>query len=439
MTAEVAIMNKEAVALAADSAATFGDKQGRKIFSSASKVYALSKYHPVGIMIYSSASFMGVPWETVIKLYRTYLNSREFDKLKDYANDFLKFLAKKDGMIPDNERTNFIQGSIHNYFSSIKNSINREISKKLDKNNIDLAEVKKIVDANIKRNFNLWNAVKILPTVSKNQITEFKKKHTSYIRKIKKSIFEKLPISSFGHKLLNEMAVSIFIKIPEKVSYSGMTGIVFAGFGKKEIFPSVQSYSIEGLTNDFLKYKYNRNQSNSIQFDMGASIMPFAQREMVYAFMEGIDPSMEREINNFLVTFFNKFPEIIVDSIGPKKKETKEAIKAKLNKISTETLKMYKNKMLEYRRKNFVNPIIQVTANMTKIELALMAEALVNLTSFKRRVTMEAETVGGPIDVAVISKGDGFVWIKRKKYFDKDLNVRYYSNYFLEEKNAKKK
>ena len=34
-----------------------------------------------------------------------------------------------------------------------------------------------------------------------------------------------------------------------------------------------------------------------------------------------------------------------------------------------------------------------------------MAESLVNLTSFKRRVTMDAETVGGPIDVAVISKG----------------------------------
>jgi len=46
-------------------------------------------------------------------------------------------------------------------------------------------------------------------------------------------------------------------------------------------------------------------------------------------------------------------------------------------------------------------------------ELAAMAESLVNLTSFKRKVSMEAETVGGTIDVAVISKGDGFIWIKR--------------------------
>jgi len=59
-----------------------------------------------------------------------------------------------------------------------------------------------------------------------------------------------------------------------------------------------------------------------------------------------------------------------------------------------------------------------------------MAESLVNLTSFKRRITAETETVGGPIDVAVISKGDGFVWIKRKHYFQKDLNPAFFANYY---------
>jgi hypothetical protein len=39
------------------------------------------------------------------------------------------------------------------------------------------------------------------------------------------------------------------------------------------------------------------------------------------------------------------------------------------------------------------------------------------------------ETVGGPIDVAVISKGDGFVWIKRKHYFERDLNPHFFRNH----------
>src|ERR1022692_518481 len=73
---------------------------------------------------------------------------------------------------------------------------------------------------------------------------------------------------------------------------------------------------------------------------------------------------------------------------------------------------------------------IQRRSMASKDELAAMAESLVNLTSFKRRITAEAETVGGPIDVAVISKGDGFVWIRRKHYFDRNLNPGFFANYY---------
>jgi hypothetical protein len=59
-----------------------------------------------------------------------------------------------------------------------------------------------------------------------------------------------------------------------------------------------------------------------------------------------------------------------------------------------------------------------------------MAESLVNLTSFKLKVTEDAETVGGPIDVAVISKGDGLIWIKRKHYFSPELNQQFFANYY---------
>jgi len=47
----------------------------------------------------------------------------------------------------------------------------------------------------------------------------------------------------------------------------------------------------------------------------------------------------------------------------------------------------------------------------------------------KRKMSQGIETVGGPIDVAVISKGDGFVWIKRKHYFKPELNVPFLENY----------
>ena len=68
----------------------------------------------------------------------------------------------------------------------------------------------------------------------------------------------------------------------------------------------------------------------------------------------------------------------------------------------------------------------------------MMAETLVNLTSFKQKISDELETVGGPIDVAVISKGEGFVWIKRKYYFEKEINPHFIAKYYKEERKSGK-
>jgi hypothetical protein len=67
---------------------------------------------------------------------------------------------------------------------------------------------------------------------------------------------------------------------------------------------------------------------------------------------------------------------------------------------------------------------------LPKDELAAVAESLVNLTKLKLRVSQKLETVGGPIDVAVITKGDGFVWVKRKHYFSPELNPRVMARYY---------
>jgi hypothetical protein len=59
-------------------------------------------------------------------------------------------------------------------------------------------------------------------------------------------------------------------------------------------------------------------------------------------------------------------------------------------------------------------------------ELAELAETLMSIESLKERVTRPTESVSGPIDVAVISKADGFIWIRRKHYFEAELNPRFF-------------
>ena len=67
---------------------------------------------------------------------------------------------------------------------------------------------------------------------------------------------------------------------------------------------------------------------------------------------------------------------------------------------------------------------------VSSVEQVTVARSLVNLNSFKKRMSMSLETVGGAVDVAVISKGDGFIWIDRKHYFDPALNPHFVHNRF---------
>lgn len=52
-----------------------------------------------------------------------------------------------------------------------------------------------------------------------------------------------------------------------------------------------------------------------------------------------------------------------------------------------------------------------------------LAEFMVDLTIKFSRFTPGASTVGGPIEVAAITKHEGFKWIRRKHYFTRDLNT----------------
>mgnify|MGYP002336364667 CR=1 FL=1 len=89
LTAEIGVLNTNGVALAADSAVTVGSS---KVFNTADKLFSLSKNHPIGIMIYGNATFMGVPWETIVKVYRKKLGETTFENLSDYCYDFFNYL-----------------------------------------------------------------------------------------------------------------------------------------------------------------------------------------------------------------------------------------------------------------------------------------------------------------------------------------------------------
>jgi hypothetical protein len=148
---------------------------------------------------------------------------------------------------------------------------------------------------------------------------------------------------------------------------------------------------------------------------------------MVDRFLFGIDRRHERAIMDNIrrnlddlgQNILASLPGIRCESRGRLGQNLRQAVEAVLSDLESQTIQELKDES--------AGETENAVMFMAKSDLANFAEALVNITSVKRIASLETESVGGPIDVAVISRDDGFVWIKRKHYFEPDLNPRFFA------------
>ena len=196
------------------------------------------------------------------------------------------------------------------------------------------------------------------------------------------------------------------------------------------MFPKISSFLVEGIFNGKVRKLFQAGKSNVQNNVFVTTIVPFAQDEMVWTFLTGIDPQVVEFSERYLNEIVLKYPDYIdKDKLGLDVEKHKE-IKQDLRRGGSQLLEDFKKSLAEYQRESNTQPILDMVGVLPKDELAAMAESLVNLTVFKRKVSKSVETVGGPIDVAIISKGDGFIWVKRKHYFKPELNQHFFANYY---------
>ena len=409
MTAEVAVLNKSAVALAADSAMTVGST--RKTYPT-NKLFALTKYRPVGVMVYNNAEFMGIPWETLVKMHREECGSSGKATVKDYAEHFLGYVGNAAICTSAQVRQNFLRIAT-DLFRRLASSQQHLSTEEAPDPNTGIADV-------IASQSRMFTDAGEAPSMANVDVEALVEAHESDVNTLIDRCIPDLEIDSSVRRSLHNVLAQAIKSV--RLS-SGFSGLVFAGFGDDELFPSLLEVVTDGAIGQVVKADTKRELDIARTGTHGA-IVPFAQSEMVGRFMEGVDEDFLRYLEQYLGNLLYKSAREILEAGTPEGQLTEDQI-SELQNIVESNLDDFRQSAQQFRLERFVNPVLGIVRHLPKEELASMAEALVNLTSLKRRVSLEEETVGGPIDVAVISKGDGFIWIKRKHYFDGLMNRDY--------------
>ena len=161
------------------------------------------------------------------------------------------------------------------------------------------------------------------------------------------------------------------------------SGVVIAGLGEDEPFPALLCYRIGTVAAGRLRYA-KADELRVRRHDDEAIVVPFGQSDTIKMIISGVHPTIKSKL---------------IDEVGrllPNAGEIEKAPDAdRIEKLKEDVEKYISDESERYDR-----PLMAAVSALPRQDLAKMAEALVSLTAFLKRMAADQdETVAEPIDV----------------------------------------
>ena len=403
-------MNEMGIALAADSAATAMNK----VFK-ADKVFELSRTQPIGVMIYGLSSIDTIPFELIVNEYRNQIGDRKFATISECANDFLKFIETGGSDSIENNpiiSPAYVDVQVFSTFSFVLGRFIEQLDDWRVEDGVSeesrplyietaLKMLAKESSKNVDREQSKQMVASIRESLKRNESYDTLKNYELWrVRKYQNNI-----LKIYANRLLSGEGIDL------------ETGIVIAGYGSEEFMPSYKEFVIHGLYPNGLSYTLK--SEIGIDTYTRSWIETFAQDDVMKTYIDGVDPYLLIRINDGLLQTIDDMTKLFSEHL-PEETDLDEIYDA-----NKEIVQNFMDGIRRTMRREYRYPVEDAVAFLSKDEMATLAESLIQSTSLRRHVSRDRESVGGPIDVAIISRNEGFVWIKRKHYFNTELNLSY--------------
>ena len=246
-------------------------------------------------------------------------------------------------------------------------------------------------------------------------------------------------------KLLKDLIYNYLISgDDEGFYYRPPTGIVIFGFGKQELRPSVivlrlgswrsgedtstiASHKVIGRRGEIHTDNLPDSATCRTQIDR-SWICTFAQADEMQSIITGIHEDLIGELSHFLTNNLVETLEPIIDVTQGLGKKTAKNLVTEITKSRNEIYYSFYNEINRRRdSRTFGTRHANLHNSITLLpirELANFAESLLDMESTIAYYSRQLRTVGGHTDVAIVTKEDGFLWVKSENRVDYTLNPR---------------
>ena len=414
MTSEIAVMNQRAVALAADSAVTLIDGGMVVVRNDQRKLFNLMDGQPVGLMFFGVADVMGHPWEHLIEHYQKTVRPRGLAHLGDYAQSFAGMLDNLEEFFPrakQDEEYRRLLASVFRYIFHLAQFLRDSADEDAPQQD-DLA----ILDSAIERvwrdyQFNEDGSARAdLACFPQGFGAKVARDYAAQIDELIAYGFAQFGLPKQTLQRLREIAVFCVVK---DLFLEDVSGLVFAGFGRDDRYPVVVTCFVSAIIGGIAKRA--EASVDAIDGEVRSKIRVFADSEVTNAFIRGIDFNLERRLYGGFRMMMHGLVDQVIGAFPGTEPAARESVRERFQRdFVPRYFDAFRRMILDYQQQTFINPVLRVLEIAGKKELADTARELVGLNIFKKRIMAQKETVGGAIDVAIISRDGGFQWASRQ-------------------------
>jgi hypothetical protein len=429
MSSAIIFINKLGVAVAADSAVTIGERKA--IFNTAQKIFPIGGKDKAQVLAitFQNTMFMGVPVELIFKKYSKFIEEHSFSKntIEDYMYDFIRFIEEQqhDFAFKDYEWKymywlfvemfeemfkKLVQRStastdvpeealLKDFFGELSNTIKAQID------DHSTFEKKDQIQNMVGKEFIDKNYPGLIEEAFRDRLAKFynEKNGTDIVP-------EKMELDQSDARLLSYFKTLVYESMQNHDTYREYmsSGIYFVGYGEKSLYPSYWGIDAFAFLNG--KVVYELDYRRTVRTNDPSFFKTLAQDDTIISVISDVNWSSRYDIFSVVQSTIETSTSTFIEN-NPASKEVIEKYQAELNE-NLEKLNYFK----EYsnnRERKFLSSL----AVMGVVDMAEYAENLISLQSLKRKYELDAQnnaTVGGPTDVAIITKFEGFKWIKTK-------------------------
>jgi hypothetical protein len=396
MTSQLILANGHGIALASDSAVTMG----HRTFETSEKIYPLGLPHRLAVLHSGNVMFHGLPHGTLVNEWIRSLGDVQLRSVSLYRENFLSWITDNlHHWTNESELTIDLVRAFRFDFERIW-----EILKTLDDpQNVD--QVKSVWTSELK-DINEDDASST--EGRKRAIRTFDRlwnlETSKSLREVYSYWFDDVATSSDIDEIAKEyMIASIENRYP--FSTESYSQLVFVGYGSTDMVARSSDLFLYGAIDGIIKY--------------GDGFTSVAQREGAGVWL--IKPSGQYDAIDLV---FRGFDSRFIQAT---KSAAKKAVENTATSPSSEDpLENYMNKIdvaIEDTFYNFseetrLSGLRRAVMGMPLATLARISKSLIDVQRLSLEIAGKLQSVGGQVDVGVITLKDGFRWVRQKDFGD---------------------